>query len=263
LTLARGLAHQAAIALQNVRLVDEIREAMRLKSEFVATMSHELRTPLNVVLGYVNLFLEDAFGELTDEQRGILRRMHRSASELFDLVTATLDLNRLEAGKSRVLVEPVAVPDLFAQLEAETVPPARSTVEVRWELASELPAVQTDRAKLRIVLKNLIGNAMKFTERGSVTIAAEPGEDGVIFTVSDTGTGIRSEDLPVIFEMFRQVESANTRKHGGVGLGLYIVKRLLAELRGEIDVESELGGGSRFRVRLPVRLSPGSAADRV
>jgi signal transduction histidine kinase len=247
--------NQAAIALQNVRLLDDVREASRLKSEFVATMSHELRTPLNVILGYITLFLEEAFGELVGEQRSILCRMQRSATELFDLVTATLDLNRLEAGKSRVVVEPVALSDLFAQLEAETVSPERTAVELRWVLASDLPALETDKAKLRIVLKNLIGNAMKFTERGNVTVAAEPAGDGVVFTVTDTGTGIRREDLPVIFEMFRQAESASTRRHGGVGLGLYIVKRLLTELRGEIDVESEVGAGSRFRVKLPARLA--------
>jgi signal transduction histidine kinase len=253
--LARGLVNQAAIALQNVRLLDDVREASRLKSEFVATMSHELRTPLNVILGYLNLFLEDAIGPLDGEQRGILVRMQRSARELFDLVSATLDLNRLEAGKSRVTVEPVVVPDLFAQLEAETVSGLeREAVQVYWQLASDLPALETDRAKLRIVLKNLIGNAIKFTERGNVTVAAERSADAVVFTVSDTGTGIRREDLPVIFEMFRQAECANTRRHGGVGLGLYIVKRLLAELRAEIEVESELGAGSRFRVRVPLRL---------
>jgi signal transduction histidine kinase len=255
IALARGLTNQAAIALQNVRLLEEIREASRVKSEFVATMSHELRTPLNVILGYLTLFLEGSFGGLDDEQRGILRRMERSARELFDLVTATLDLNRLEAGRSRVTVESVDVSDLFTQLELETVPGLeREKVEVRWQLASNLPALETDRAKLRIVLRNLVGNAIKFTERGSVTITAEPGEGAVVFTVADTGPGIRREDLPVIFEMFRQVESVNTRKHGGVGLGLYIVKRLLAELRGEIDVESDVGSGSRFRVRIPVRL---------
>jgi len=258
IALARGLAYQAAITLQNVRLVEDIREASRLKSEFVATMSHELRTPLNVIMGYVTLLLDGAFGELAEEQRNVLRRMQRSAGELFDLVTATLDLNRLEAGKSRVRVEPIAVPDLFAQLEAETAPtPDRSDVHLRWELPSDLPAVETDRAKLCIVLKNLIGNAIKFTERGNVVVAAEPSDDAMIFTVADTGIGIRGEDLPVIFEMFRQVEAANTRRHGGVGLGLYIVKRLLDELRGQIDVESEVGVGSRFRVRVPLRL-PGA-----
>ncbi len=256
LALARGLAHQAVVTLQNVHLLEDLREASRLKSEFVATMSHELRTPLNVIMGYTNLFLEEAFGPLTERQRGVLGRMQHSASELFDLVTATLDLNRLEAGKSRVRVEPVLVPELFSQLEAETTTRLdHGHLEVRWEMPPDLPAMETDRAKLRIVLKNLVGNAVKFTEKGTVTVCAEAVEDGsILFTVTDTGIGIRKEDLPVIFDMFRQVEAASTRKHGGVGLGLYIVKRLLTELRGEIEVESEYGVGTCFRIRVPVRL---------
>ena len=262
--LARGLANQAVIALQNVHLLENLRAASRLKSEFVATMSHELRTPLNVIMGYTNLLLEEAFGPLTERQRGVLGRMQHSASELFDLVTATLDLNRLEAGKSRVRVEPVRVPELFSQLEAETATRLDpGTLEVRWETMPDLPAMETDRAKLRIVLKNLIGNAVKFTEKGTVTVSAEPGPDGtVLFTVADTGIGIRREDMPVIFEMFRQVEPSSTRKHGGVGLGLYIVKRLLAELHGDVEVESEYGVGSRFRVRVPVAL-PASESQQL
>jgi signal transduction histidine kinase len=254
--VALGLANQAAIALQTVRLVGDSREASRLKSEFVATMSHELRTPLNVITGYTDLLLEEAFGGLTPEQSGVLTRMQRSSRELLELITATLDLNRLEAGRSRVTLDTITVADLFAQLEAETSARLdRGTLEVRWSVADGLPTMETDPAKLRIILKNLIGNALKFTEHGNVTVSAEPADGAVVFTVADTGIGIRREDLPVIFEMFRQVESANTRRHGGVGLGLYIVKRLLAELRGEIQVESEAGSGSRFRVRVPVRLA--------
>src|SRR5262249_42114727 len=138
IALARGLVNQAAVALHNVRLLEDVREASWLKSEFVATMSHELRTPLNVILGYLNLFLDEAFGRLDDEQREIMQRMQRSGTELFDLVSAILDLSRLEAGKSRVAVEAVVLTELFAQLEAETVAgPERQNVEVRWELASE------------------------------------------------------------------------------------------------------------------------------
>jgi signal transduction histidine kinase len=260
-TLALGLANQAAIALETVRLVYDSREASRLKSDFVATMSHELRTPLNVIMGYTDLLLEDAFGGLNEEQHGVLTRTQRSARELLDLITATLDLNRLEAGKSRISVERVTVADLFAQLEAWTAALLdRGNLEVRWRIEGDVPPIETDLAKLSIVLKNLIGNAIKFTEEGSVTVVAEPVDGAVTFTVADTGVGIKREDLPVIFEMFRQVESANTRRHGGVGLGLYIVKRYLTELRGEIDVVSEAGSGSRFRIRLPLRLPPSAVA---
>ena len=252
--LADGLAHQAAVALQNARLVGDLRAASRLKSEFVATMSHELRTPLNVIMGYTDLLLEEAFGSVAAEQRNVILRVQRSSRELFDLISATLDLNRLEAGRLEVALERVSLADLLADLEADTAArlDARA-IEVRWELAADVPDLQTDRAKLRTVLKNLVGNAIKFTERGSVTITAEPAGETVLFTVADTGIGIRAEDLPVIFDMFRQIEDANTRRHGGVGLGLHIVKRLVEQLGGEVHVESELGRGSRFRVHIPVR----------
>src|SRR5438093_1230582 len=252
--LADGLAHQAAVALQNARLVADLRTASRLKSEFVATMSHELRTPLNVIMGYTDLLLEEAFGSLAAEQRNVILRVQRSSRELFDLISATLDLNRLEAGRLEVALERVSPADLLADLEADTAArlDARA-IEVRWELAADVPDLQTDRAKLRTVLKNLVGNAIKFTERGSVTITAEPAGETVLFTVADTGIGIRAEDLPVIFDMFRQIENAITRRHGGVGLGLHIVKRLVEQLGGEVHVESELGRGSRFRVHIPVR----------
>ena len=253
--LAEGLAHQAAVALENARLVADLRTASRLKSEFVATMSHELRTPLNVIMGYTDLLLEEAFGTLAAEQQNVIVRIQRSSRELFDLISATLDLNRLEAGRLDVSVERVSLTDLLADLEADTAArlDARG-LELRWEVAADLPELETDRTKLRTVLKNLVGNAIKFTERGKVTVTAEPADGAVVFTVADTGIGIREQDLPVIFEMFRQVESANTRRHGGVGLGLYIVKRLVEELGGEVKVESEWGVGTRFRVRVPLRV---------
>jgi signal transduction histidine kinase len=254
--LARGLANQAAIALHNVRLVDDIREASRLKSEFVATMSHELRTPLNVIIGYTGLLIDGGFGDLAGDQRGVVARMQRSAYELLDLITATLDLSRLEAGKSRLAVESVSVADLFAQLETELAGAVDGKpLSVAFHAASDVQTVETDRAKLRIVLKNLIGNAIKFTPRGEVTVSAAADGDEVVVTVADTGPGIRPEDRALIFEMFRQVEAAKTRRHGGVGLGLYVVKRLLGELRGAIEVESEVGVGSRFSVRLPRHLT--------
>jgi signal transduction histidine kinase len=258
--LAQGIASHAATALQNARLFADLREANRLKSDFVATMSHELRTPLNIIMGYTDLLLEDAFGAVDPAQRNIVERVQRASRELFELITATLDLNRLEAGRSHLALENLAVPDLFRQLGAETAELlTNELVEMRWEHDPALPVLVTDRTKVRIILKNLIGNALKFTQRGSVSLSARHRADDhrVVFEVVDTGIGMRAEDLPMIFEMFRQIENVNTRRHGGVGLGLYIVKRLVDQLGGDIRVESAFGRGSRFEVTLPV-IAPGA-----
>jgi signal transduction histidine kinase/GAF domain-containing protein len=251
--VARALGGLAATTLHNLRLVGDVDRARRLKSEFVATMSHELRTPLNVIMGYNDLLLEGAFGELPEEIQNTLARTQRSARELLALITATLDLSRLESGESPLRIESFAPQELFEQLRAETVVEPRK-VTLDWQLATGLPALETDRGKLATVLRNLIDNALKFTQEGTVSVAAAPAGDAVVFTVADSGIGISEQDLPVIFELFRQVEPAHTRKHGGVGLGLYMVKRLLMQLRGEIEVESALGAGSRFLVRIPTRL---------
>ena len=215
-------------------------------------MSHELRTPLNVIMGYNDLLLEGAFGTLPDEIHNTLARTQRSARELLALITATLDLSRLESGESPVRVEPVVVTELFDQLRAETE--TQSAVALDWHVAGSLPALETDRGKLATVLRNLIDNALKFTQQGMVRVMAEPDEEAVVFTVADSGIGISEQDLPIIFELFRQVEPAHTRRHGGVGLGLYMVKRLLLQLHGDIEVSSAVGEGSRFLVRIPTRL---------
>jgi signal transduction histidine kinase len=206
-------------------------------------------------MGYNDLLLEGAFGELPEEIQGVLGRTQRSARELLALITATLDLSRLESGESPLRIEPVAVGDLFDQLRAETVTDAQSKVALDWRLAGGLPVLETDRGKLATVLRNLIDNALKFTQEGAVTVLAEPEADTVVFTVADSGIGISEQDIPVIFELFRQVEPAHTRRHGGVGLGLYMVKRLLMQLRGEIEVQSVPGEGSRFLVRVPTRVA--------
>jgi signal transduction histidine kinase len=257
--VARALAGLAATTLHNLRLVADVERARQLKSEFVATMSHELRTPLNVIMGYNDLLLEGAFGELGEEIHGVLARTQRSARELLALITATLDLSRLESGESPLRIEPVALSELFEQLRAETSTAERPEVALEWKLAAGVPALETDRTKLAMVLRNLVDNALKFTQTGRVTIAAELADDAVVFTVADSGIGIGENDLPVIFELFRQVEPAHTRRHGGVGLGLYVVKRLVTQLRGAIEVESVLGEGSRFVVRLPVQLGSADA----
>ena len=257
--VARALAGLAATTLHNLRLVGDVERARQLKSEFVATMSHELRTPLNVIMGYNDLLLEGAFGALGEEVHGVLARTQRSARELLALITATLDLSRLESGESPLRIEPVIVRELFEQLRAETGSGERREVALEWQLAEGLPMLETDRGKLAMVLRNLVDNALKFTHEGTVTVAAELADEAVVFTVSDSGIGIGENDLPVIFELFRQVEPAHTRRHGGVGLGLYVVKRLVTQLRGAIEVQSVLGQGSRFVVRIPTQLGNADA----
>ena len=253
--IARGIAHFASLAIENARLVEGLEQANRVKSDFVATMSHELRTPLNAIIGYTALLLEGEYGDLTPEQRETVRRVDQGTHQLLELINATLDLSRFEAGPS---VEPrlVQVADLIREIDAETrVLHGQSGLRFVSNVAAGVPQLYTDPRWLRVILKNLIGNAVKFTPHGSVSVDVRPRDDGVEFCVADTGIGIPADALSIIFERFRQVDSSTTRSYGGVGLGLYIVQRLLEMLGGTIAVESEVGRGSIFRVWLPARLA--------
>jgi signal transduction histidine kinase len=263
LRLARELAHVASLALENARLVEELQHANRLKSEFVATMSHELRTPLNVVLGYNELLLDGAVGPLSPQQTDILQRGHRSAQQLLELITATLDLSRLEAGRVEIDLSRVRLATLATEIDTEVqfMRGDKSSVAVHWNVAGNLPILLTDRAKLKLIMKNLLGNALKFTDSGHVTVTARATQGGVEIGVADTGSGIPSEALSTIFEPFRQVDGSSTRRHGGVGLGLYIVRRLVGMLGGTVRVESKEGRGSTFRVWLPQGVESTSAGN--
>ena len=244
-----GTAHLASLSLQNVRLLDELREANRIKSDFVSTMSHELRTPVSVILGYTDMLADELDqGERDD----ILRRVRRSGLELLELVEDTLSLSRLEAGGDPPTREPVDVPVVFAELANEfaAVTPL-DDVALRWEGPESL-VVETDRRKLRMILKNLVGNALKFTVRGEVVLSCSSEGEVARFVVRDTGIGIAPQHLPIIFDMFRQVDSSDARSYRGAGLGLHIVQRLVHQLGGEIGVTSEVGRGSTFTFTLPM-----------
>jgi PAS domain S-box-containing protein len=250
--IARGIGQLASLAFENVRLFEKLERANRLKSDFVATMSHELRTPLNVIMGYNDLLLDGSFGPMTDEQVYTLQRVEKSTRALFELITATLDLSRLDSGQVQPVVRAIALPDLMGEVDAEISERQRKpNVDLRWEVTPELPKLYSDPVKLKLVLKNLIGNAIKFTDTGAVVVGIGARDGGVEISVADTGAGIARELLPVIFEPFRQGEPSMTRRHGGVGLGLYIVRRLLDILGGTINVESTVGQGSTFRVWVP------------
>jgi PAS domain S-box-containing protein len=259
--LAHGIGQLAALALENARLLDELNRANRLKSEFVATMSHELRTPLNVILGYDTLMRDGAMGEINAEQRQTLERIHENALQLLSLVTATLDMSRLEAGQVHVEVQRVDLRTIFAEIEAQ-MNESRSNGSVRfeWQVAAEVPPLLSDSVKLKVILMNLVSNALKFTAHGSVTATARAENGEVLIDVIDTGMGIAADKQSVIFEPFSQGDHSIGVRYGGVGLGLYIARRLVDLLGGSIRLQSEVGVGSTFSVRLPVDVRKSGSA---
>jgi PAS domain S-box-containing protein len=253
-----GIGRLASMALTNATLVEELERAGRLKSEFVSTMSHELRTPLNVILGYTDMLGDEL---VTDHQRMLLGRVRTSSLELLEMIEATLNLNRLATGQDLPRIEALPLASLWDDLRTEYDALPRSTdVALRWENVGDT-VLHTDRRKLKMILKNLIGNARKFTPRGEIVVACEHRDDGTVLSVRDTGIGIPAEHVPLIFKMFRQVDSSDRRSYGGAGLGLYIVDQLVTQLGGTIQVESEAGRGSVFRVGLPAAADLAGGAD--
>jgi PAS domain S-box-containing protein len=235
-----------------IRATEAAEAATQIKSEFLASMSHEMRTPLHIVLGYLELLRAGDFGEFPAQQEDVLRRIDQHTRVLNELVSMLLDVHRLEAGRLPVEIKAVRLPEFFDEVRAETREwEQKAGLPCVWAIAPQLPPLYTDPGKLKVVLKNLLSNALKFTNEGSVTVDVRPKQGGIEMSVTDTGIGIPAEAHEVIFELFRQVDSSDTRLYSGSGLGLYIAKRLLDILGGSITVESEVGRGSTFRVWVP------------
>lgn len=237
---------------------EELRNASELKSEFLATVSHELRTPLNVIIGYAEI-LRDTLGKRVDpEYRAMLESIERYSRLQLDLITNVLDFSRLTSGRMHLDVSSFVLEPVLAEVAAlHRDALARRGVSLRLDVEPAVQHLQTDRVKVQEVVRNLLDNAVKFTERGFIEILARRARDPsrVAIEVRDSGAGVAPEDLRSIFEEFRQVGQSSTRSTGGVGLGLAIVHRLCEALGGSVRVESELGVGSTFVVEIPIDLS--------
>ena len=226
--------------------------ASRAKSDFVARMSHELRTPLAAIIGYGELLHDGITGPVNEEQKRQLTRIRWSANHLLSIIDEILTLARMEAGKERVEMQEVDVPQLLESV-ASMAEPLAAAKGLSFELRSPKAdlTLKTDPMKLRQVLLNLISNAVKYTEQGGVTLSGHASNGEVQFLVEDTGVGVAEDHLGKIFEPFWQVEQTTTRRAGGTGLGLAVTRQFVDLLGGTIGVESTPGKGSTFRVSVP------------
>ena len=295
------LSTQAAMAIHNSQLHKDLvnqaltlQSANRAKEEFLGFVSHELKTPLNLLNGYTGLMRDQAFGEINHEQAAALTKMDGACQELVKMIDSLLQASRIDGEAAAVAKDEIQLSDFLGELETAYALPHKKELALHWKYSAALPVIKTDHDKLKHILQNLINNAIKYTEKGSVTISARiiegearpsmvdwvdsqpsaksihkangsqaetrnsPLQAGshkwVEFKVADTGVGIPQELLPAIFERFRQVGGAPTKSAGGVGLGLYIVKKFTELLGGEINVVSEPGNGSVFTVVVPAEI---------
>ena len=266
--LVQTLANQSVLAIQNATLFQElaektrqVEEASRHKSEFLANMSHELRTPLNAILGFTELIQDGIYGEVGEKVSQQLARVQANGKHLLGLINDVLDLSKIEAGQLELQQGPVALGEVAQAVESSAGSLATAkNLQLVVDLEPGLPVVEGDARRLTQVLLNLVGNAIKFTEAGSVTITARRLGETVEIAVEDTGPGIPLADQQRIFEAFHQLDSSSTRRQGGTGLGLAIARQIVELHGGAIGVESEPGRGSRFLFTLPVRAQRRSAA---
>jgi signal transduction histidine kinase len=255
-----SLANQAAMAIDNSRLYEqtrkqaaELEKSNKIKDEFLGVMSHELRTPLNIIMNYAEGLRTGMFGQMNRDQEKGTDKIQSQARHLLYLINGILEITKIETGTVIVQKESIELNSFVAELRSDYMMPLERDLILKWAYPADLPIIDSDPIKLKQILNNLINNAIKFTERGSITVSVRivDEEQMVEFNVADTGPGIPNELLPVIFEKFRQIDSTTTRIHSGAGLGLYIVKTFVELLGGTVGVQSKVGAGSTFTVQLP------------
>ena len=259
LQVLRLLASQAAISLENARLYEELGEsnaqllqASRLKSQFLAGVSHELRTPLNSIIGFSKVLLNRIDGDLNERQEKYVRSVHTSSQHLLGLINSILDISSIEAGRLALDQAEFELAALIDECVEVSLPLARGKpIKLDKSVAFDLPTMSGDRAKIRQVLLNLLSNAIKFTPGGRVSVGVKLGGDGIHVAVSDTGVGIRKEDLGRLFEPFERLENPVSRDVGGTGLGLAISKKFVELHGGKMWAESRENAGSTFHFTLP------------
>jgi signal transduction histidine kinase len=236
----------------------QLREAIDLKGRFLSYMSHEFRTPLTSMQSLTGILLARLDGPLTTEQETQIRLVRRSVSELTEMVDDLLDLAKMDAGRITISPEWFEMVDLFSALRGMFRPiVANSGVSLTFTEPDAIPRIYTDDKKLSQILRNFISNALKFTTEGHVSVSATmPTTEHVEFAVTDTGIGISPEHLPMLFNDFMQLDTRLQRRLRGTGLGLSLARKFAQLLGGDVGADSELGKGSRFWVRLPVRYTP-------
>ncbi|HSD84870.1 MAG TPA: GAF domain-containing protein, partial [Anaerolineae bacterium] len=257
--LLGAMADSAAVAITNARAyeaerqaVERMREVDRLKTQFLANMSHELRTPLNSIIGFSRVMLRGIDGPLTDMQSTDLTSIYNSGQHLLGLINNMLDLSKIEAGKMELAIESVNLVDVGKTVMSTALALVKDkTVKLEQDVPPDLPTVMADQTRVRQIILNLVSNAAKFTEQGSIRLSMVAMPKEVMISVADTGIGIPHDKIEHIFEEFTQVDASTTRKYGGTGLGLAITRKFVEMHKGRIWVESQVGIGSTFNFTLP------------